>query len=185
MTEKAIAFGSNMASRRVAIAGLALVAVALGGCGFKLRGWDLQSSVESVHLAAKPRVGLVVPLRRALHSAGVRIETEPTAAAMTVELLEERRERRTVAVTGSARAAEYEVTIGIRFAIRSGARRLREPLWLDASRVFAVDRDNIAGTAGEQALIEGELVDDLVRQIIRALGAAAADLASPAVPRAD
>ncbi|MCY4564908.1 MAG: LPS assembly lipoprotein LptE, partial [Gammaproteobacteria bacterium] len=92
----------------------------------------------------------------------------------------ERRGRRTVAGTGSARAAEYEVTISVRFAIRSGARVLREPVWLDASRVFVVDRDNIAGTAGEQALIEAELANDLVGQIMRALNAAAATVAPPA-----
>ena len=168
--------------RRAAIAALALALVALAGCGFKLRGWDLESSVESIHVAAKPRIGLAVPLRRALRGAGVRIEARPSDAAMVVELLEERRERRTVAVTGSARAAEYEVAISVRFAIRSGGRAWREPQWLDASRVFAVDRDNITGTAGEQALIEGELVNDLVQQIIRALNAAAVDLAQ--APRA-
>ena len=99
---------------------------------------------------------------------------------MIVDLLDERRQRRTVAVTGSARAAEYEVSIGVRFAIRTGAKVVREPDWLEASRVFTVDRDNIAGTAGEQALIEAELADDLVQQILRALNAASANVAPPA-----
>ena len=164
----------------VSIAVLALTLGTLSGCGFELRGWDLESSIESVHVTAKPRVRLAGELRRALSQAGVRIEPRPSAAEMIVELLEERRGRRTVAVTGSARAAEYEVTISVRFAIRSGARVLREPVWLDASRVFVVDRDNIAGTAGEQALIEAELANDLVGQIMRALNAAAATLAPPA-----
>ena len=162
-----------------AVAVIALAVVAVAGCGFKLRGWDLESSVESVHVSAQPRIGLAGELRRALRQAGVRIEARPSEAAMIVELLEERRERRTVAVTGSARAAEYEVTISVRFAIRSGARVLREPAWLDASRVFAVDRDNIAGTAGEQALIEAELANDLLQQIMRALNTVADSLAPP------
>ena len=170
---------------RVAIGlGLTLSLIALDGCGFKLRGWDLETSVASVHVAARPRIALATPLRRALRQAGVQVEPRPAGAAMTVELLEERRGRRTVAVTGSARAAEYEVSISIRFAIRAGARVLREPQWLEASRVFAVDRDNIAGTAGEQSLIEAELTNDLTQQIMRALNAAAADLAPPAAPDA-
>ena len=159
---------------------VALMALAAAGCGFQLRGWDFESSVESVHVSAQPRVRLAGELRRALGQAGVRIEPRPTNAAMIVDVLEERRQRRTVAVTGSARAAEYEVTIGIRFAIRSGARVLREPDWLEASRVFAVDRDNIAGTAGEQALIEAELANDLVQQIVRALNALAPPVAGSA-----
>ena len=156
--------------------GLALAAVAVAGCGFKLRGWDLQSSVQSMHVDAKPQVRLAIPLRRTLRQAGVRIAPRPSDAEMTVQLLQEQRQRRTVAVTGSARAAEYEVAISVRFAIRAGARTLREPTWLEASRVFAIDRDNIAGTAGEQALIEAELANDLIQQIVRALNAAAADL---------
>ncbi|MDE0061395.1 MAG: LPS assembly lipoprotein LptE [Gammaproteobacteria bacterium] len=151
--------------------------LAIAGCGFELRGWDLESSIESVHVTAQPRVRLAGELRRALGQAGVRIEPRASRAEMTVELLDERRGRRTVAVTGSARAAEYEVSITVRFAVRSGARVLREPVWLDASRVFVVDRDNIAGTAGEQALIEAELANDLVGQIMRALNAAAASAA--------
>ena len=162
------------------IAVFALTLISLSGCGFELRGWDLETSIESVHVTSKPRVRLAGELRQALSQAGVRIEPRPSAAEMIVELLEERRGRRTVAVTGSARAAEYEVTISVRFAIRSGARVLREPVWLDASRVFVVDRDNIAGTAGEQALIEAELANDLVGQIMRALNAAAVTVAPPA-----
>ena len=163
---------------------IALVAVAVAGCGFQLRGWDLESSIESVHVSAKPRVRIAGELRRALSQAGVRIEPRPSAAALIVDLLEERRWRRTVAVTGAARAAEYEVSISVHFAVRSGARVLREPDWLDASRVFVVDRDNIAGTAGEQALIEAELANDLIGQIMRALNAAAAGVAAPAAAEA-
>ena len=171
-----------MAVRAIALAALAGLTVA--GCGFELRGWDLESSIESVHVSAKTRTALAGELRRALGQAGVRIEPRPSRAAMIVELLDERRGRRTVAVTGSARAAEYEVTISVRFAVRSGARVLREPVWLDASRVFVVDRDNIAGTAGEQALIEAELANDLVGQIVRALNAAAGSVAPPAASAA-
>ncbi len=163
-----------------AVAVISLATLLLPGCGFELRGWELESSVESVYVATKPHIRLAGELQRALRQAGVRIEARPTAAAMIVDLLDERRQRRTVAVTGSARAAEYEVSIGVRFAIRTGAKVVREPDWLEASRVFTVDRDNIAGTAGEQALIEAELADDLVQQILRALNAASANVAPPA-----
>lgn len=164
---------------------IAVTASLLAGCGFQLRGWDLESSVESIHVATQPRLRLAVPLRQALRQAGVQLRPRPAGAEMIVELLDERRQRRTVAVTGSARAAEYEVSIGVRFTIRAGARTLRDPQWVEASRVFSVDRDNIAGTAGEQALIEAELTNDLVQQIIRALNAAATDLNPPATADAD
>ena len=164
---------------------VALMFTALAGCGFQLRGWDLESSVASIHLDVQPRIRFAQPLRQALRQAGVRIEPRAADAELVLALIDERRERRTVAVTGSARAAEYEITLGIRYAIRAGGRELREPQWLDASRVFAVDRDNIAGTAGEQALIEAELENDLVQQLMRALNAVAVGLVPPEEPDAD
>ncbi len=143
--------------------------VVLAGCGFQLRGWNLASGLETVHLDAQPRIALAQPLRQALRQAGVYLEPRAADAQLVIKLIDARRERRTVAVTGSARAAEYEMTLGIRYEIRSGGALLRAPQWLEASRVLAVDRDNIAGTAGEQALIEAELENDLVQQILRAL----------------
>ncbi len=181
---------------------MAIILLSLVGCGFQLRGWNLESGVESIHLDSQPRIQLAVPLRRSLRQAGLRIEPRAADAELTVKILDERRERRTVAVTGGARAAEYEIMLGIRYEIRAGGRAmrvlcqspgsigvcrrevpasgqvLREPQWLDARRVFAVDRDNIAGTAGEQTLIEAELTNDLVRQVIRALNAVAASARS-------
>ena len=154
----------------------------LVGCGFQLRGWELESSVESIHLDAQPRIRFAQPLRQALRQSGVRIEPRGAEAELVLKLLDERRQRRTVAVTGSARAAEYEITLGVRYEIRAGGNVLREPRWLEASRVLVVDRDNIAGTAGEQALIEAELQNDLVQQILRALDAAARSSVSPGDP---
>lgn len=153
---------------------LALALLALGACGFQLRGWDQHLGLDSVHVDARARISAAAPLRRALRQAGAKLAPSPTGAQLTAALLDERRERRTVSVAGDSVAAEYELTLAVRYAIRVGAAKLGEPRWAEAGRVYAIDRDSVAGSAEEQALIEAELVEDIAQEILRALRAAAA-----------
>ena len=45
------------------------------------------------------------------------------------------------------------------------------PRSIRASRVYTVDRNNIVGSSEEQALLQREMVEDLVQQIIRGVNA--------------
>jgi outer membrane lipopolysaccharide assembly protein LptE/RlpB len=54
---------------------------------------------------------------------------------------------------------------------------LIEPRWAETSRIYRVDRVNLVGTSEEQALLEREMINDLVQQIVRALDAATQELA--------
>ncbi|MCZ0945185.1 MAG: hypothetical protein OXJ53_19200, partial [Gammaproteobacteria bacterium] len=55
-------------------------------------------------------------------------------------------------------------------------RSLINPAWIRASRTFRIDRDNLAGSSEEEALIEQELKSALSQQILRSLNAVAATL---------
>ena len=165
-----------MNSRRL----LGLALLALGACGFQLRGWDQRLGLQSVYLDARPQVSAAAPLRQALRAAGAQLASSAADAQLRVELLDERRSRRTVSVAGGAVAAEYELTLAVRYAVRVGAAKRGEPRWAEAGRVYAIDRDSVAGSAEEQALIEAELMEDIVQEILRALNAAAAELAPEA-----
>ncbi len=159
-------------SSRLRLASLSgLVAIVLASCGFHLRGWDLETSIESAYVDANPRIQLATPLRRALSQAGVRLTDAPSEAAVVIELLDQRREQRTVSVTRGARDAEYELTLGARFAIRAGAEVLSEPRWVQVQSAYSIDRNSIVGNAEEAALIEEELRADLIQQIVRSLNA--------------
>jgi len=151
-----------------------LVAALLAGCGFQLRGTDLRSSVTRAYVEAAPRHGYEAPLRLALERAGVELLDVQAEDALVVELFDERRSRRSVSVSGSAVAAEFEVLMGVRYGVRDGAgRQLIEPQWLERERVYRADRDNILGSSEERALLEREMRDDLIQQIIRSLDALA------------
>jgi LPS-assembly lipoprotein len=161
------------AARQILVA-LALSAL-VAGCGFQLRGWDTAGVVASAYLISSPRNTFEAPLRRALAQAGIAEATSADEAEVVVNLLEERRDRRSVSVSPQVRAAEYEVAVAVRYAVtdRHG-RELIPEQWLERQRVYRVDPDNILGSSEEQALLERELEADLVQQIVRSLNAAVA-----------
>lgn len=148
-----------------------VVVIVLAACGFHLRGWDLETSIESAYVDANPRIGLAAPLRRALTQAGVRLTDSPSEAAVVIELLDQRRDQRSVSVTRGARDAEYRLTLAVQFAIRADAEILSEPRWVEVGTAYRIDRTSIVGNSEEAALIEEELRADLIQQIVRSLNA--------------
>ncbi|MCZ6711819.1 MAG: LPS assembly lipoprotein LptE [Gammaproteobacteria bacterium] len=165
-------------SRLLASVLLALLVVQHYGCGFHLRTWELGASVSSFYVDAPGSNLLAAPLRRALRQAGVEEARSPASAQVVVGLLSAQRERRSVSFTKQARAAEYEMNLGVQYRILDGVgNELVAPRWARSVRVFRVDRGNIVGNSEEQALLEQEMRNDLIQQIVRTLNA----VAGPAV----
>ncbi len=145
------------------------VMLLLAGCGFHLRTWDLGTSLDSARVEASQRHALAAPLRRVLSQSGVS-EADEGESQIVVKLLDQRRNRRSVSVTGQARAAEYETTLEVRYQVYGAdGTELIPPRWVRSERVFRVDRDNIVGNSEEQALLEQEMQNDLIQQILRSL----------------
>jgi LPS-assembly lipoprotein len=153
--------------------GLAALMVTLApACGFHLRSWDVGTSVQSAYVTASPRHPLEATLESALRQAGVSAAASAEQAEVVVELLDSRSDRRSITVSGQARAAEYETTLAVEYRITDGqGAELVPAQWLERVRVFRVDRDNIVGSSEEQALLEREMQNDLVQQILRSLNA--------------
>lgn len=155
---------------------LVLLTALMAGCGFHLRTWDVGTSIESAYVVSNARNPLEGPFTRALRQANVNLAQSPEQAEVVVELLDSRRDRRSISVSDQARAAEYETTLGVQYRITDGAGNELVPAqWLERERVFRVDRDNIVGSSEEQALLEREMQSDLVQQMLRALNAAVTD----------
>jgi LPS-assembly lipoprotein len=150
------------------------IASIVAGCGFHLRTWELEGNIETAKITSNLRNPLADPLGRALRSAGVEV-VGSGSADVTIELLSDRTSRRAVSVTDQARAAEYQTTLTVVYAVFDAK---GEPLAAErsirASRVYTVDRDNIVGSSEEQALLQREMVEDLVQQIIRGVNAVVA-----------
>ena len=159
-----------------ALAASLLIATALlaSGCGFHLRSWDFSDADLSIHVQADRLSRMAAPLRDALRQAGVKASASADDADLVVQIVNESRNRRVASLTAGARAAEFELTLGVQFGIRAGSDSLARPAWIRASRTFSIDRDNLAGSSEEEALIEEELKAALSQQILRSLNAVSA-----------
>jgi len=161
--------------------GLGIVLL-MAGCGFHLRTWDLEGSIDTARITANARNPLAEPLRRGLLGAGVELVENDQDADVVIELLADQRGRRSISVTRRARAAEYETSLQVQYAVRgSGEKMLIAPRWMRASRIYEVDLNNLVGSSEEQSLLEREMVNDLVQQLIRSLNAVAREAATPEV----
>ena len=141
------------------------------GCGFHLRGYGFATSVSSFALQSTGNIQIAAPLRNALRQAGAE-EVPDSAADIVIELKRQRRDRRNVATTSDALAAEYELEYAVEYAIYDVNRvELMPATWIERSRIYRIDRGNIVGSSEEQALVERELMQDVVGQIIRTLDA--------------
>jgi LPS-assembly lipoprotein len=153
---------------RVALFGLLLAVVS--GCGFHLRGWDLRTNIDTVHISSAQRSLIGDSLKQAVRQADVTEVPDPTDADVVITVLNERRDRRSVSVNRNARVSEYELQHEVLYTIKNKAGLvLSPPQWIGVERTYQVDRENVVGTSEEQALIEKEMRDDLVQQIFRTL----------------
>jgi LPS-assembly lipoprotein len=150
--------------------GIFLCLINVAGCGFHLRSWNLQNSVESVYIAGGTRSSIADALKQALRQADVKEADSAGEAQYVIEVQNERRDRRSASVTGNTRVAEYELQHEVLYSIRDSTGKLLSPSqWISTERVYQVDRENIVGSSEEQTLVEKEMRDDLVQQIFRAL----------------
>ncbi len=149
----------------------ALCLSTLVGCGFQLRSYSFATDVTRVALVGRTQADVVPVLRNLIAQAGV-AEVSADQAQVVLELLEERRERRSVSTTGGARAAEYETSLAVQYRVLDNAGQELAPVtWIERQRVYRIDRDNIMASSGEQVLLEAEMRDDIAAQLVRVLDA--------------
>ena len=142
--------------------------LAVAGCGFRLRTWDLATAFASARIIADASVDLDRDLGLALAEAGVSLVE--SAADVVVTLSAQRSDRRHVSVTATGRAAEVELTLEVAFVAHGGdGRALAAQRVLRSERLARVDADNLLGSSAEQDMLMGEMRADLVGRLMRAL----------------
>ena len=76
----------------------------LAGCGFHLRSYNFTGSIESFAIAGKTRLSITEPLRQGLKQAGA-VEVTDGTPSIVIELLDQRRDRRSASTAGRVIAA--------------------------------------------------------------------------------
>ena len=154
--------------RGLGMATLSLLLATLPGCGFQLRNWDISSAFASAAVVAGEGVTLDDALVRALEYSGVQVV--PEGSDVVLRLSRQRGERRSAAVTAAGRAAEVELALEVTFSVQDAAgKELVPERNLRVARVQRIDVDNIVGSSEEEALLQGEMRQELASRMVRSL----------------
>jgi LPS-assembly lipoprotein len=157
--------------RRLLLAGLALpAAVALGGCGFRLRG-PQPMDFATLHVNVSAQTELGAQLRRLVAVSGSTVVVEEEAAAEArLQILGNARSREILSLTGAGKVREYQLHQNLQFQLLDKAGKpLIPPTTLAARREYTFDQDAVLGKQQEEELLYRDMQQDLVQQMMRRL----------------
>jgi len=153
-------------------AGAGGAALALAGCGFKLR----EAPVFAFSTIAVPgKAAYVSQLRRALNTTGT-LTVVPDEAQATAEvifdLLGEQRDRAVLSTNAAGQVREMQLTLTIRFRLRTPAgKEVLGPSEISQSRDITYNETTALAKEGEEKLLYRDMTTDIVQQTLRRLGA--------------
>lgn len=152
---------------------LALVLLALAGCGFQFRGTpDFPPQMAVMHIAAADRYSpfyreLVTVLRRS----DVTLTDDPTTARTILRIITDDTGRRLLSVTARNTPAEYELYYRVRFSVDVDGVEVVPLEQLALTRDFAFDETQVLGKAAEEQIIRDAIASNLVGLVTRRLTA--------------
>lgn len=158
------------ARRGLALAGLALIAGVVAGCGFKLREEvALPPSMMQVRFEGlDPYAPLRRDLAAALERAGATVVEADGADVAVVRALQNALVTEPLTISESARVKEYLVRYTVEIEIADGAGKpvlARTPIVLE--RDYSYDETQALGAAAEEELLRRELQREMVQQVLR------------------
>jgi len=147
-----------------------ILAAALAGCGYHLRGSQRPLALPPLALEAGPGA-LRQAVAARLEAAGVRVAPE---APVVLRLLGEERRRRVLSVGEAGRVAEYELRYRLRFELRRPGRPLarESPVvreTLERRRVAVFREEEALARERERERLWEALREEAVTELLRRL----------------
>jgi LPS-assembly lipoprotein len=161
--------------RRGLLAAL-LLAVALSGCGFKLRG-ARTLPFPTIFLAAGANNALAAELARNIRvGTQTKVVTDRNEAAAVLDILGENRDREILSLNAQGRAREYTLRLRLSFKVHDGkGHEFIAPTEIAVQRDISYNESEVLAKESEEALLYRDMQSDLVQQILRRLAAAKPD----------
>ena len=157
-------------TRAGAIALLLLASASLVACGFQLRGsYDIPPAIVPVAIDAPTGSGVARALSDTLRYGGMRVVAGDRPAASRIEILDERSERRVLAVDSRGKVDEYELRYSVRWRLvdaGDGGRELIAPAELVARRDYTHDPTAVLGKQDEASALVESMRDDIAQRIL-------------------
>ncbi|OGA07986.1 MAG: hypothetical protein A3D95_15640 [Betaproteobacteria bacterium RIFCSPHIGHO2_12_FULL_69_13] len=159
----------------------ALLALALAGCGFQLRG-TAAVPFETVFVPAAT-TGIALDLKRNIQAGtNARVVDRQKDAQAVLQFTEETREKEILSLTGTGRVREFQLRYRVGFRVHDGkGSEFVPPTRIQLTRDVTFNDTEVLAKETEEQLLFRDMQTDMVQQIMRRL--AAAKPPKPAAPR--
>ena len=150
---------------------LGLSSLALGGCGFKLRGAQ-NYAFSSIAVMPNPGGAVATELRRSFGSTVQVLEAdEPLAKAQVViDILQELREKVVVGVNSSGQVREFQLRLRVKFRVRTPqGDELTPGTDIMQQRDISFNESAVLAKEAEEGLLYRDMQSDIVQQLMRRL----------------
>lgn len=147
----------------------------LQACGFHLRGpLELPPVLEVPYIQSdRPYQGISKVLRQQLRLAGAETTDDLAQATGVLNVLAERSQRRILSVGSTGRATEYELFEEVTFSVTdTQGNQLMRPQSVSMVRSLTFDENELLGKVSEAEKVQGEMRQDLSRQILTRISVA-------------
>ncbi len=149
---------------------LLILALAITACGWRLRGTlTLPEGLESIQIVDNANSSfLSKQLTQLLEANGVAlVDANPD---MFIVLIEEREDKRIIAVGSNTLASEYELSSEARYFINDAEGKMLTPeSTVSVVRSYEFNENDVVSKAEEERIIQQEMRRELAQQIIRRL----------------
>jgi LPS-assembly lipoprotein len=149
-----------------------VLALALAGCGFRIRG-TADLPFQSLYVPGA-NTGIGLDLKRNIEAGtGAKVVDNPAAAQAVMVFTEEAREKEILSLTSTGRVREFQLRYRVGFRVHDGKGTDYVP-----SNVIQLTRDvtyndaEILAKEQEEQLLFRDMQADMVQQILRRLAAA-------------
>lgn len=139
----------------------------VASCGFQLRG-SYELPYQSVFVAAPSASMVASNIRRELTGGATKVLPSAKDADAQLNILEERRDRQILSLSGAGRVREYELKMVVRYQLNDGKGATVIPTSeIRLSRILAYDDSKIIAKQQEEAMLYTDMERDVVGQILR------------------
>ena len=158
-----------MSSRKILLLALAL---ALAGCGFRMRG-TAEVPFESLYVPGAT-AGIALDLKRNLQAGTrARVVDDPKTADAVLLFIEESRQKEILSLTSAGRVREFQLRYRVGFRVHDGkGTDFVPPSTIQLTRDVTFNDTEILAKEQEEQLLFRDMQSDMVQQIIRRLAAA-------------
>jgi LPS-assembly lipoprotein len=151
---------------------LLLLALALAGCGFRLRG-TAELPFSSVYVPGATS-GIALDLARSIQAGtNAKVVSDAKQADAVLQFTLETREKEILSLTGAGRVREFRLRYRVGFRVHDGKGNDFVPQnTLELTRDVSFNDADILAKEAEEQLLYRDMQSDMVQQIMRRLSAA-------------